>query len=147
VQPLADEGLGILPMVVGCQSVVAPEVVIDAQIEGCHHLQGEVPAGRSNPEGALAICEAALIVSHRLATSNHTGADPAQPALIVEGRGQGLSLTHVVDYRPQFSKGDERIADIEPQIDGQLKRLTMLWEMLYGGQGLLKVCDGLPVGR
>ncbi len=60
----------------------------------------------------------------------HIGADPAQPALIVEGRGKGLSLTQVVEYRPQFSKSEERTAYIEPEIDGLLKRLAMLWEML-----------------
>jgi hypothetical protein len=61
---------------------------------------------------------------------DHIDAHPAQPALIVEGRGKGLGRTHVVDYRPPFSKCDERIAYIEPQIDGLLQRLTMLWEML-----------------
>ena len=33
--------------VVGCQPVFAPDVVIDAHVECCQHLQGEVGAGRS----------------------------------------------------------------------------------------------------
>ena len=53
----------------------------------------------------------------------------------------------LADYRPKFSKCDERIAYIESEINGLLKRLAMLWEMPYGGQCLLKVCNGLPVGR
>ena len=68
VEPLADEGLDILPMVVDRLPIVAQEVVIDAQVEGRHHLQGEVPTGRGNREGALAVGEAALIVAHRLDT-------------------------------------------------------------------------------
>jgi hypothetical protein len=50
--------------------------------------------------------------------------------LIVQGRRQGLSLAQVVEYRPQCSKPQERTAYIEPQIDGLLKRLATLWEML-----------------
>ncbi len=55
-------------MVVDRLPIVAQEVVIEAQAEGRHHLQGEVPAGRGNGEGALAVCEAAFIVAHRLDT-------------------------------------------------------------------------------
>src|SRR5712691_11336668 len=53
VEPLADEGLDILPVVVGRLPIVAQEVVIEAQGEGRRHLQGEVPAGCGNGEGAL----------------------------------------------------------------------------------------------
>ena len=42
----------------------------------------------------------------------------------------GLSLAQVVAYRPKFSKCVECTAYIEPEIDGLLKRLATLREML-----------------
>ena len=38
VEPLADEGLGILPVAMDRLPIVASKVVIDAQVEGRHHL-------------------------------------------------------------------------------------------------------------
>ena len=86
------------------------------------------PACRGNGEGALATCEDALLVSD--ANVDHMGRDPAQPALIVQGHSKGFGLAQMVQYRPKVSKCDECTAYIEPEIDGLLKRLTTLREML-----------------
>ena len=48
---------------------------------------------------------------------------------------------------PKTPRGEERIADIEPEMDGLYQRLTTLREMSYGGQCLLKVRHGFPEGR
>ena len=85
--------------------------------------------GRGHGEGTLAVGEAAFMIPDLQDSGAHIGADPAEPALIVEGRGQGLGLTQGVEYRPQLSQRDEGIADIEPEIDGLLQRLAPLREM------------------
>jgi hypothetical protein len=45
-----------------------------------------------------------------------------------------------------ISKRKERVAQVEPEIDGLFQGVTIFWEMLRGTQGLLKARDRLAVG-
>src|SRR5262249_54867305 len=102
VEPLTDEGLDVLPQIGYHLSIVARREVGVTQEEGRDHLEREVPAGRGEREGALAILQrTALVVRLEGAEiAGHIGRDPAQPAWIVQGCGKGLGLTQVVQCRP-----------------------------------------------
>src|SRR6266851_6868137 len=102
VEPFADEGLDVFPVIGYRLPIVARREVGETQEEGRYHLKSEVPAGRGEGEGALAALHRTVLVV-RIAEAEivgHIGRDPAQPAWIVQGGGKGLGLTQVCNITP-----------------------------------------------
>ena len=77
----------------------------------------------------------------------HGHRDPPQPAWVVQRLGEGLSLAQNITHPHEFSQRKERRAQVEPQIDGLLVRVTTLGEMLQGQQRLFTARHRLAVGR
>src|SRR4030095_11501327 len=101
VEPVADEGLDVFPVIGYRLPIVARREVGETQ-EGRYHLKSEVPAGRGEGEGTLAALNCTVLIV-RIAVVEivcHIGRDPAQQAWIVQGGGKGLGLTQVVQYHP-----------------------------------------------
>ena len=73
--------------------------------------------------------------------------DPPEPAVIVQGLGQGFGLAQVVEESPKVAKHDERSAQVEPEIDGLLAQVATVGEMPQGHERLLEVGHRLPIGR
>ena len=68
--------------------------------------------------------------------------------LIVEGLCQGFRLVEVARRRPNSSRGNERRAQVKPEVDGLLKRIVAFREILQRFQRLLEARHRrLVVGR
>jgi hypothetical protein len=67
--------------------------------------------------------------------------------LIAERLGEGLGLAQAFEDRSVVSEHKERIAQVEPEIDGLLQGITTFREMLQSAQRLLEARHCLSVGR
>src|SRR4029450_9735353 len=70
-----------------------------------------------------------------------------EPTMIVQGLGEGLSLTQRHQNTFQLTSRKERRAQGEPEIDGLLTRGALLRQMPEGAERLLKIPHGLTVRR
>jgi hypothetical protein len=71
--------------------------------------------------------------------------DLPQPTRVVEDLGEGLSLVQSRQDVLRVARRQERRTQGEPQVDGLLTRITLLWQMLEGTECLLDAYDGLVV--
>ena len=78
--------------------------------------------------------------------AGHVGEDPPQPTLIAQSLGEGLGLAQVFEDWSMVSERKERVAQVEPEIDGLFQGVTIFWEMLQCSQCLLKVGHSLTKG-
>jgi len=115
-----------------------------AEEEGRHHLKGTILAGHGKGERALAGLNSTIRSTRDAEVTAQIGGDPAQSAGIVQGGGEPFGCAQVVEHCP---KGAERIAHVEPQIDGLLAPFLTLWEMLYSHERLLEARSGFPQRR
>src|SRR5882762_9342213 len=67
--------------------------------------------------------------------------------LVVEGRGEGLSLAQICQDTPKIAEQEERRAQGEPEIDGLLACVALLWQGREGVECLLEVSHRFAVGR
>src|SRR5262245_65681177 len=77
--------------------------------------------------------------------AGHVGEDPPQSTLIAQSLGEGLGLAQVFEDRPAVSECKERIAQVEPEIDGLLNDVTTFREMLQSAQRLLEARHRLAI--
>jgi hypothetical protein len=77
---------------------------------------------------------------------HHEGGDPPEPVLVAERPGEPLRLVEVVYHARPIAERDERVPEVEPEVDGQLGRLPGLGETAEGLERLLQVGNGLAVG-
>src|SRR6266571_2815187 len=127
--------------------IVAQGEVGEAQEEGRHHLEGKILAGHGNGESTLSGLNGASLVTRGAEVVAQIGGDPAQSAVIVQGRGEPFGFAQVFKYRLKCSERNERIAHVEPQINGLLAPFLTLWKMPCGNQRLLEACHRLPESR
>ena len=69
-----------------------------------------------------------------------------QPTRVVEGHREGLGLAQICQDVPTVAERTERRAQGEPEIDGLLACVTLLWQMLQGTERLLEIPHSPPVG-
>ena len=72
-------------------------------------------------------------------------ADLREPTLVAQGGGEGFGLAEAIEDSPELSQRPERIAKVEPEIDGLLDGGAIFRQVLHSRQGLLKQRDRLPV--
>ena len=77
----------------------------------------------------------------------HIGRHPSEPPLVVERPGQGFGFPEIPLDPREFCQREERVSQVEADIDGLLQRLASLGEMGQRRQRLLEVRERLPVGR
>jgi hypothetical protein len=66
--------------------------------------------------------------------------------LVAERPGEHLRLVEETPYARSIAERDERVPEVEADVDGQLGRLPGLGEVTESPEGLLQVGNGLPVG-
>ena len=104
VQPLACEGLDVLPVVVDRLPIVAQGEVGEAQEEGRHHLEGKILAGHGNGERALAGLDGAVLVTRAAEVGAQIGGDPAQSAVDRPGTRRAFRLRTGGRTSPQMRR-------------------------------------------
>jgi hypothetical protein len=65
----------------------------------------------------------------------------------VEGFSEALSLAQIGQDTPKIAERAERCAQGEPETDGLLARVTLLWQMRKGAERLLEGPHSLTVSR
>jgi hypothetical protein len=71
----------------------------------------------------------------------------ARPTRVVEGCGEGCGLVQICQDTPSVARRPERHAQGEPEIDGLLARVALLWQMREGTERLFEGPHGLAVSR
>jgi hypothetical protein len=66
---------------------------------------------------------------------------------VVEGGREGLGLAQIRQNTPKVAERTERRTQGEPQIDGLLRRVAAVGEVLQGNQCLLEGSPCLSIGR
>jgi hypothetical protein len=110
-------------------------------------LEGRIPHELGDVEGALAGCDGPVRLAAQPEILTHEREDQPEPALIGERLSQLLGLGQVLEDPPEISERLQRVAEIEPEINGLLDRLTAPREVPESLQRLLEVSHGLPVSR
>src|SRR5712691_11839754 len=79
--------------------------------------------------------------------ASHVREDPPQPTLIAQRLGERLGLAQVFEDPSLVLEYKERIAQVEPEIDGLLEGLTTFRKMLQRAQRLFEARHRLAVSR
>src|SRR4029453_10388195 len=66
---------------------------------------------------------------------------------IAEGHREVLGFAQTRQDAPKVARGKERRGQAEPEIDGLLKCIGLLWQMWEGTERLLEILHGFAVGR
>jgi hypothetical protein len=140
------EGRHSLPEAVDRPMIIALGPVCEAEVLARHYLQDDIPAGRGDCEGALGGGDGLVIRASVVEMEGQKARDLSQPTPIVDGRREGLGLAQQRQHALEITGWKERRAQGEPEIDGLLDRIRLLWQMRDGAEGLLKVPYGFPVG-
>ena len=88
-----------------------------------------------------------IVVAHLGEGGGQIPKYPSQPALVAQGFGKGLRLAKGVKEPPEFSKREERIAQVEAEIDALLDGFLRLRDLPQRTECLLEASHRLPVGR
>ena len=80
------------------------------------------------------------------ALDHHEGGDPREPVLVAERPDERLRVVEVVPHARQVAERDERVPEVDADVDGQFGRLPGLGETPEGPERLLQVGNGLSVG-
>src|SRR5262249_22119610 len=127
-----------LPKAVDGPPIVALGLVGNAQVLVRQGLQGDLPTGRREREGALGSGDGLVIGTHTVKMGCQPARDLSQPTWVVEGLGEGLGLAQHRQNTPQVARRSERRAQDEPEINGLLARITCLRQMREGAECLLE---------
>ena len=127
-------------------SELAPGGVRHAQKGRGDHLDRAIAKGLRDAQGLLPESDGLVVVARVQALDHHEGGDPPEPALVAERPGQHLSLVEVVRHARPIAEREERVPEVEPDVDGQLGRLPALGEAAEGRERLLQVGNGLAIG-
>ena len=114
-----------------------------AEEEARHDLEGDVRHGAGHGEGALSGRDGAIQVA--LQGRAQIRGSPAEPALIVKGFREGFGFVEMVDNPAVLSERDERIPEIEAEVDLRHHPLADRWEMPQDANRLLEVGRCLSV--
>jgi hypothetical protein len=115
----------------------APGGVRHAQIRSCDHLDRAIAKGSRDTQGRLSESDGLVVVAIDQALVRHERGDPRQPVLVAERPGEPLRLVEVVPHARPIAEREERISEVQPDVDGQLSRLPCLGEAAEGPEGLL----------
>jgi hypothetical protein len=135
-----------------CPPIVAQGPKVDfAQVDVCGNLQADISQGCGYGQSALGVCETTVKVAQAPQTGCHIARELSQSAGIAQGLSQGFRLAQVVEDALHVVKGQQRIAQVEVEINGLLARVATVREMLEGHQTLLKgryrLLEGRAFGR
>src|SRR5439155_20207966 len=147
VAPGSVEGGHGLPEAGGRPTIVALGMVSEAEALVGERLQDGLPAGRGERESTLGRGDGLVIRAHKVAMDGEIDRDLAQPTRVVEGHREGFGLAQISHSTPKVTKRSERRAQGEPEIDGLLTCVALLWQMREGTERLLEGPHSLAVGR
>src|SRR5215831_9375182 len=120
--------------------VVSELVTHQTEVVACRYLETDITERRADGERALARLDGA-VVPRREQRHGQKRAHPSEPRLISKGLGVGLGLTKdVVDPR-EVPERVQRMAEVDPHVDGMLEGFPMLREVPEDFQCLLEVVD------
>ena len=102
--------------------------------------------GFARYQGFLPESDGLVVVASVQALVHHEGGDPPEPVLVAERPREHLRLVEVLPHARPLAEREERVPEVDADVDGQLGRLSALGETLEGPERLLQVDDGLAVG-
>ena len=125
---------------------LAPSSMRHAQNGRGDHLDRAITEGPREAQGFLPESDGPVVVASGPALAHHEGGDPPQPVWVTERPGEPLRLLKVASHTLPLAKRDERVPDVDVEVDGQLERLPGLGEAPEGLERLLQVGHGLAIG-
>ena len=117
-----------------------------AQNDRCDHLDRAIAEGSRDAQGLLPESDGLVVVASDQALVHHEGGDPREPVLVAERPGERLRLVEVLPHARPIAEREERVPEVDADVDGQLGRLPGLGETAEGPERLLQVGNGLAVG-
>jgi hypothetical protein len=108
-------------------------------------LESAVLERLGHGKSALARDQGALLVSRCPEVLAHIGRDLPQPAMVAQGRGEGIRFLQGVAHRSVCSERKKRLAQVQPEIDGLRESIATFWQLRQGCQRLLKIRYSFPV--
>ena len=132
------EGHQVLPQEVDGLRIVPQTIVRPAQEEVRHDLEGRIPQGPGQGEGALANFDGALQVACPHKLGGHIGRNPAQPVWVAHGLREPLRLAQIREDAVILAQRPEGITQAKADVNGLLVARATLREMRHGHQRLLE---------
>src|SRR6185295_5267419 len=107
---------------------LAPGGVRPAEKGRGDHLDRAITEGSRDTQGLLAESDGLVVIASGQALVHHEGGDPPEPVLVAERPGEPLRLVEVVYHARPIAERDERVPEVDVDVDGQLGRLPGLGE-------------------
>src|SRR5262249_2572533 len=76
------------------------------------HLEGEIAQGLGNGQGPLTIRDGLVKTTHYGEKRDHIGGDLPESPAIVQGLGEGLTVSQVVEDPSEFSERHEGVSQV-----------------------------------
>ena len=110
-------------------------------------MQDDVPAGRGERQGALGSGDGLVIRAPVVEMDDKKTETCPSRRGSSRASARASASRRAARIRPKSPDGMERRAQGEPEIDGLLARVALLWQMREGTERLLEVPHSLAVGR
>ena len=98
----------------------------DAQVGRCDHFDQAIAESSRDAQGLLPESDGLVVVTSDHAQVHHEGGDPPEPVRVAEPPGQHLRLVEVVRHARPIAEREERVPEVDVNVDGQLGRLPDL---------------------
>src|SRR6516162_7009851 len=120
---------------------LSPREVRPSNKGSCDCLDRAISEGPRDGEGLSSKSEGPVVVASGQALDHHKGGDSREPVLIAERPGEHLRLMEVISHAPIFAKLDERVPQINVDVDALLRRLPRLRQIAKGAARLFQVSN------
>src|SRR5262249_24919320 len=118
-----------------------------AQVGLGDDLDIKCTAASSRGESPLASRNSALMLTYGREGNTEIGSNLSDPLEIAQPLGEGLGGAQVVRHPLVFTKRQQGITQVKPQIDSLLQRVAALREMGQRRQRLVKIRHGFAIRR
>jgi hypothetical protein len=115
-----------------CVAELAPGDVRHAQQGHGKHLDRAIAEGAREAQGLLSESEGPVVVARGPALAHHESRDPCEPVRVAERPGEALRLVEVLPHARPLAERDERVPQVDAEVDGQLRRLPPFGETAEG---------------
>src|SRR5262245_7370242 len=97
-----------------------------ANNRGGQNLYPGIAEGARDRESLLPKSQGLVVFASALALDHHEGGDPSELALVAERPGKQLCLGEVVPHARPITEWEERVPQVDTDVDDQLGRLSGL---------------------
>src|SRR5262249_55711220 len=112
----------------------------------CDHLDRAVAEGARDCEGLLLVSKGPVVVAGAQTLDPHEGGDPPETVLVAKAPSEHLCLVEVIARARPIAEREERVAQVDADVDRLLGRLASLAQLAESDECLLEVGNGLPIG-